>query len=98
MSFAIRKDGKSWRSVGGPDEVNPDEVFSETQPDAIVDLAADIRGARQRLLVEADFAINKAEDAGLDSAALRRYRQALRDITNQSGFPATVTWPVFPQN
>lgn len=32
MSYAIRNDMKGWRSVSGPEDVLPDETFSETQP------------------------------------------------------------------
>jgi hypothetical protein len=45
---------------------------------------ADFRKQRDALLVEADILINKAADLGQDTAALRAYRQALRD--------ATVSW------
>ena len=30
MSYAIRNDLQGWRSVDGPDDVGPDEYFSET--------------------------------------------------------------------
>jgi hypothetical protein len=30
------------------------------------------------------------------SAAMTTYRQALRDITDQEGFPYSVTWPTKP--
>lgn len=32
MSYAIRNDGQGWRAVNGPEEVGPDETYSETQP------------------------------------------------------------------
>lgn len=32
MSYAIRNDGQGWRAVNGPDDVGPDETYSETQP------------------------------------------------------------------
>lgn len=32
MSYAIRKDSQGWRAVNGPDDVGPDEVFSDTPP------------------------------------------------------------------
>jgi hypothetical protein len=40
------------------------------------------RAERDKLLAEADILIYKAEDAGQDTTALREYRQALRDATN----------------
>ena len=35
-------------------------------------------------------------DSSADKAAWATYRQALRDITAQSGFPWTVTYPDAP--
>lgn len=32
MSYAIRKDGLGWRAVNGPDDVGPDEIYSEFPP------------------------------------------------------------------
>lgn len=39
------------------------------------------RADRDSFLQQADIAINKAEDLGEDTKALRAYRQALRDAT-----------------
>lgn len=58
--------------------------------------AARVRADRDVLLMQADHMINRAEDAGEATAQLREYRQALRDLTKQSGFPDTVTWPTKP--
>lgn len=54
------------------------------------------RTVRNSLLAEADILIFKAEDLGQDTIALRSYRQALRDITNQAGFPLEVNYPQIP--
>ena len=40
----------------------------------------DLRALRAPLLVDADIEINKIEDVGGDSAAMRAYRQELRDV------------------
>lgn len=56
-----------------------------------------IRKMRNDLLLDADFAINKAEDNGKPSKALREYRQALRDITSQPGYPSNIIWPTKPE-
>jgi hypothetical protein len=55
-----------------------------------------IRAERVPLLTAADIAILKAEDSNQDTANWRQYRQALRDITGQSGFPEKVKWPKVP--
>ena len=97
MNYAIRKDGQGWRAVNGPEDVGADEEFSEEQPAPIGPLpAATIRAQRAPLLAVADIAIFKAEDNGQDATAWRRYRQALRDIPAQAGFPASVSWPKAP--
>lgn len=38
MSYAIRNDKQGWRAVNGPDDVGPDEYYSET-PIEIAQLA-----------------------------------------------------------
>lgn len=61
-----------------------------------VDQAATVRVRRNLLLDAADIAINIAEDNGQPSAELRQYRQALRDVPQQAGFPDSVVWPEAP--
>ena len=36
MSYAIRKDGQGWRSVSGPQAIEANEVYSETEPAPLV--------------------------------------------------------------
>lgn len=54
-----------------------------------------VREHRTRLLAESDW--TQLPDAPVDSAAWAVYRQALRNVPNQVGFPWTVDWPVTPQ-
>ena len=56
--------------------------------------AAQVRTDRNTKLTESDW--TQVADAPVDKAAWATYRQALRDITAQSGFPWTITWPVQP--
>jgi hypothetical protein len=53
---------------------------------------------RANLLTVADQLVEKAIDSGSADAEAkaRAYRQALRDVTTQEGFPLTITWPVSP--
>lgn len=53
-----------------------------------------IRGHRNSLLKETDY--TQLTDAPGDAAVWATYRQALRDIPAQEGFPFTVTWPTEP--
>ena len=61
-------------------------------------LADETRGERNRRLVEADALVERALDKGdaVAERAARDYRQALRDVPTQPGFPDTVDWPVKP--
>ena len=56
--------------------------------------AASVRTERNRLLAETDWLVIKALEAGngLDFD-LAVYRQALRDIPRQPGFPQDIAWP-----
>lgn len=61
----------------------------------LVALSADeTRALRDGLLDSCDW--TQVADAPVDQAAWKTYRQALRDIPSQAGFPNTVTWPVAP--
>ena len=58
-----------------------------------VDVAA-IRTKRNALLAASDW--TQVADAPVDQVAWATYRQALRDVTDQVGFPENVDWPVEP--
>lgn len=57
-------------------------------------LASEARAQRNALLSASDW--TQVADAPVDQAVWAAYRQALRDITAQAGFPATIDWPVAP--
>ena len=60
----------------------------------LVALSADeARALRDSLLAATDWTANS--DVTM-SDAMREYRQALRDVPAQAGFPDNVTWPVKP--
>lgn len=56
--------------------------------------AAKVRAQRNRLLAESDW--TQVEDAPVDKTVWAIYRQELRDITDQPGFPYDVTYPTRP--
>jgi hypothetical protein len=59
--------------------------------------AKSVRSTRDTKLAECDWRVIKAaETATTLDAAWATYRQALRDVTAQSGFPWTITWPDAP--
>jgi hypothetical protein len=58
-------------------------------------LAAIIRSQRDNLLLQSDWTqLPDVPQATRDAWA--SYRQALRDVTAQAGFPQTITWPTAP--
>lgn len=61
------------------------------------DYAAEVRAERDRLMAGTDWLVTRANETGepmpqrwLD------YRQALRDVTSQPGFPMAIDWPPVP--
>lgn len=79
------------------------EVWTSTPADPAVvaertaTKAESTRSERNALLVACDW--TQLADSPLDAAAKAawsQYRQALRDVTDQQGFPWSVSWPVAP--
>lgn len=72
------------------------EVQQTAEPEVDVDvlLAERVRGRRDNRLAASDW--TQVPDAPVDQAAWQVYRQALRDITEQEGFPLNITWPQPP--
>lgn len=63
----------------------------------VEDLATKIRMQRNNLLKQTDYLM--MSDYPIESdrlAKVKIYRQALRDIPEQAGFPRTITWPEKP--
>lgn len=56
--------------------------------------AATMRQQRTDKLKDSDW--TQVADSPVDQAAWAAYRQALRDITAQAGFPWTIDWPEAP--
>ena len=60
-------------------------------------LAASARQKRDRLIAVTDYLVTPDYPISADRLAkVKIYRQALRDIPEQSGFPRTITWPEKP--
>lgn len=54
-----------------------------------------VRADRNRRLTECDW--TQLADSPVDKAVWATYRQSLRDITTQEGFPWTIQWPTQPE-
>ena len=69
------------------------EVWKVTNlPQALA--APNVRAYRNKKLTDSDW--TQVADAVVDKAAWAAYRQQLRDITTQAGFPWDVQWPAQP--
>jgi hypothetical protein len=85
-------------------------VFADTTVDGVTTTAAEheaaykaikdaeqasaVRQSRSDRLADCDW--TQVADSPVDKAVWATYRQALRDITTQDGFPWNVTWPDSP--
>ena len=75
-----------------------EEQEKEYQDKLDANASALVRKNRNRLLAASDWVITKAfESNTTPPAEWVAYRQALRDITGQEGFPHTVTYPTQPE-
>ena len=60
-------------------------------------VATSVRSQRDRLIAETDWIVVKAKETSTNvPAAIKTYRQELRDLPTASGFPHTMTWPTKP--
>ena len=69
----------------------------ELEADRLPGITAQARAQRDKLLLDTDW--TQTLDAPIDEdtkAAYRAYRQALRDIPAQDGFPRSIIWPELP--
>lgn len=71
------------------------EMDDETKTAKDAEQATNVRTTRDRLLAECDW--TQVEDSPVNKAAWATYRQELRDLPAQTGFPWTFTWPAKPE-
>lgn len=74
------------------------EAWKAEQPDPSEQLAVEVRAQRDALLSACDW--TQMPDSPLseeEKAAYQTYRQALRDVPQQEGFPETISWPEEPK-
>jgi hypothetical protein len=80
-------------------QIGPDVVeITQEELDAIRYVPpateAQIRNKRDAYLAETDWWATSDRTMTAEQTA---YRQALRDITDQAGFPTDITWPTKPE-
>ena len=79
-----------WVQVWNVTDASAEEVEQRTEGQADA-----IRSERNAKLSATDW--TQVADAPVDKEAWAAYRQALRDVPDQSGFPWAVEWPVQPE-
>jgi hypothetical protein len=90
---------KSWT----PEFINGEWILNHQAVDMTAEeiaerdgvIAANVREDRDKRLVDTDW--TQVADAQVDKAVWATYRQALRDVPAQEGFPHDVTWPDQPE-
>lgn len=88
-------------TVNGPVPFTPEEEAEWDAAEAGLPnlqtqiIANEVRDKRNFMLAACDW--TQVADASVDKAAWATYRQALRDVPQQSGFPWNVQWPTKPE-
>ena len=67
-------------------------IQTATDSEITAYLATQARAKRDQLLTASDWT-QTADQSDAIKAKWQSYRQDLRDITEQAGFPNTITWP-----
>jgi hypothetical protein len=92
---------KLYTSVNGVEREYTEEEYAQAAIDAqsvLAGLPNTVRKERDNLLAKCDW--TQTTDSPLSAeqkTAWVTYRQALRDIPTQSGFPSDITWPTKPE-
>lgn len=94
------EDDRQQFGASGLIEMTPEEIEAHLSPVPSADeLAADARARRDALLAASDWVTLRAIESGEDvPEEWASYRQALRDVPQQAGFPQTINWPTAPEN
>ena len=104
LTAFVQADPEHYREVAVNDDdgnkiATTVEAIPEPTPEELKERkASEVRAQRDYLLNKTDYLVSgdypiSAEDL----AKIKAYRQALRDIPEQEGFPETVTWPEEPK-
>lgn len=85
--------GGQWVLLPTVRELSPEQIAERAS-----EAATGVRQQRDRLLSECDWIVIMHTEKGTNiPAAWEIYRQSLRDITAQAGFPHNVQWPAKPE-
>jgi len=82
-----------WQQTWVVTDATADEIAQRTQAQADA-----VRQQRMEFLQESDWTqLDDSPLSNVQKAAWATYRQALRDVTQQAGFPWEVQWPTKPE-
>lgn len=95
---ALTKDSQTHRVVHGDNwEWSVEAIPAPTPEEEESELAAKVRAQRDELISETDYLLMADYPISEEElAAVKTYRQALRDVPQQDGFPNDVVWPEKP--
>ena len=101
MRQGVEQIGGKWHTkyVLGPIFTDNEDATAAEQEAAYkarkdAEQAKSVRDDRNKRLTETDW--TQVADAPVDKAVWAAYRQALRDVPSQAGFPWDIQWPVEP--
>jgi hypothetical protein len=73
------------------------EISEEQYANNVAVQTQAVKADRDRMIAATDWIVTKSAEAGEPvPESWKTYRQALRDIPEQAGFPFQVTWPTRP--
>jgi len=85
-------DGQSWKQQWAVEALSQDEIDARNAQQA-----ASVRAERNARIAATDWMVLKAAEVGtIVDPGWIIYRQALREVPQQPGFPLNVTWPTPP--
>lgn len=97
FAYESEQERQEW---GAPElvEMTPAEVDAHLNPPPVPPTAEEARAQRDALLSACDWVAIRAQELNEPvPEAWADYRQALRDVPQQSGFPETIDWPAEPE-
>jgi len=101
MTQTVTRDGGEfvegkWQYKWRVDDLTAEQIAENTAEKERKALVA-AKTKRDNLLAGSDWVVIKALESGASvPVEWATYRQALRDVPQQDGFPNTVVWPVLP--
>ena len=83
---------------GNLQAITIEAIPQPTEEEIAEQKAQSVRAQRDRLLSQTDYLVSGDYPLSDDDlSAVKTYRQVLRDLPEQEGFPDSVVWPEMPQ-